>query len=621
MPRAPNRESVVESCEPTSDRRTALGGFRVSNPAGPQEGQAEPNGRRHVLAWAATFLVLAAVMANTWAYLTLSSNALDTGQWASEASLGSRWWHEGGPFRGFARWLDRQHYYPPLYFTWLAGGCTPGERPDLTALVMWSNLWIVAGLVGLTAALLRRGAGPATIALAQLLLAGAPLLNWHTKALAFECGLVGTVGLALALLAGPHGLPSRRGSAILGVVLGLGALTKWTVALYLVGPLGVALASFRRAGGTWKEGALRLGLVALVATLVAGWWFWSYLDWDLLRLTTANDPTVIEASRVSEYGQMLGMYTANLWTACGRWLSPLVLAGALLALWKRPAGTGPLAASFAGALLLLSVFRHGEARYLVPALVPLAGLAAHGFGALGRRPAIGAAFLAAGLAVAQAADATWYHRDRLQPMYSPGHYAASDPDMRMRWTSRAGWDLYEKARLLAHALALPGETLHLAVHPLNTHPALDVQLFSFLNNSQPAPHDRRWFLGYESSIYCTFLEDEAHDRIAFLAMSKTALQGDRELALALLDMAWIYVHPGGSPSHCTGLGRPDDPFLLDRLRERYRLLETVPDPQGEVWLLIRRDLLARLRGDVRVGPLPRSEAPTAPSTSAAGGGA
>ncbi|MBI4872187.1 MAG: hypothetical protein HY814_11545 [Candidatus Riflebacteria bacterium] len=556
----------------------------------------------NLAAWTLALAVLAAVLANAYAYMAESQNPLEVGAFAGAACLAKKQWLDGQ----FLGWLSQQNYYPPLYYAWLAAFAGTRARPDLASLVMWSNVLVAAGFLGLAGAMIRRGAGALATAVALCFLAGSPLVNIHTKSLQFECGVLGIVGLVLWLLAGPEGLPSRRKCALLGAVGAAGLLTKWTVGFYLIGPVLVAIVVWFRAGGTVREAFLRLTLVVVVALVLAGPWYAFVLDWDLLRQTTENDATVQAPPGLHAYLFHLSRYLDSMRHGLGAGLMPLVLLGLGLVVARHPPGTALFLSSALGAMAVLPVFRHAEPRYLVPLMPALAAGAALGFTCLrARERAVVAALVCAG-AVCQAGYSTWYHYYYLDRRTFAGHHGAADEQMRMVFASRTGWLVYNRCRMLCNVIERPGEILRWAVHPLNAHPALDVQLFGFLAHSETAHQAPEAFLGYDWAAYCHFLADDEQDRIALLIISANVFRADANHARMLTNLAWSYVDQGGAKSRCVGPAPPPDPFILDRIRERYGMLETYSDPHGEVWILIRKDLWQRTGSTYPMSPLPRA---------------
>lgn len=555
------------------------------------------------LAWLAGVLVLSALMANSYLYMDLSENPLEVGAFAGTCAIASRAWVDVG----FLEWAKGFHYYPPLYYAWLAAWMEPGERAGLAGLVMWSNVLVVLGLLGVVAAMIRSGAGAAGVASALFLLGGTPIFNIATKSLSFEIGILFATGGVLWLLSGPTGLPSRPRSALLGVIVGLGLLMKWTVVLYITGPFVVAGFLWFKAGGKLKEGALRLGLAIAMTLVVAGPWYWYCLDLDLLRQTTQNDATIPLGLGFQGYLLQYCRYLESLRIGCGIELCGVFLLGLGFGLVRRPAGTALFMSSAVVAMAILPVFLHQEHRYLVPLLPALAATAGLGFGGLHFSEAIFAAALTGLVATYQVADGTWHNYFYTPAYYRPGHQTAYDEHMRMVWPPKVAAHLFLRCKMLAHALAQQGEQLHFGVHPLNPNPGLDAQALSFYAHSDRRAFDEALFLGYDWTGYCSFLEDMEEGRLTFLIVSARSFWVEKHTAKQIVQTAWGYVDQGGQGVRCEGATPPPEPFAFDAIRKQYTILETLAVDRDEIWLMVRRDVWSRTHGQFPVSPLPKPE--------------
>ncbi|MBI4870457.1 MAG: hypothetical protein HY814_02695, partial [Candidatus Riflebacteria bacterium] len=550
--------------------------------------------RPRVALWL-VLLVLVAALANSWMYLAACSNALDSGILAGDAFEGRRLLERDG----LLAWFASHRYYPPLYFGWLALLCPAGERPSVELLVMWSDLLVVAGLLGLACALLRMGGKAEAAATAALLAVGSPIINQQLKVLQFECGLLGVVGLALWLLSGPRGLPGLFGAALLGLLGGLGLLFKWTAGLYLLGPVAVATVTWFRSGGAVGAGAARLALAAVVAALIAGPWFAFVLDWDLLATTTLNDQTPGLPQGFAAFRVQLANYAGDLPSGLGLHLSGLVAAGVAVGLLRRARGTFLFLSSAVVAIVCLACFRHWESRYLAPLIPALAAAAGAGFSTLTRPVAVAVAVVAALLSAAQVDDSTWTNLRRGSPPVTIGLHGSMDGEKRMVWTSSAVNRLHDRYKMFLGALARPGEPLDWAVHPVESHSALAVHLCEFLARTDPAPVVSWHLRGYDAPGFASFAEQLESAPVAVLFLSENLLRIDRAEALQLVRHgATVVDQATGSRS---GRVPSEDPLLLAKLRYAYWWVETVPDPEGALWVLLRKDLVERCTNLPRLG--------------------
>lgn len=155
---------------------------------------------------------------------------------------------------------------------------------------------------------------------------------------------------------------SRSRALLLGVVMGLGILSKLAFPLFLMAPLlyyGLArVRTLSHAG--------RLGLSALVALVLAGWWVLPNLG-DILQYMVHSQ------QRESETWQLrLRIYTMGI--PGSRYLLLCAGLGALLGWWRRTTSGFPLAllcASILGGTAALVFFFDSWPRYMVPCF-PLA---------------------------------------------------------------------------------------------------------------------------------------------------------------------------------------------------------------------------------------------------------
>lgn len=549
-------------------------------------------------------LIVAGATANSFEYMRRSENHLEVGEFASAACQVSRIRHESG----LLTWVKSQQYYPPGYVTWLSAPVSPGQRPSLVSLVMWSDLLVAAGALAVAAAVWRLSGSVLAVVLAMLLLHGGPLFNAHLKTLSLECGVVGATGVALWLLSGPRGLPSRRGAVALGLAGTAGLLFKWTIVLYLLGPLAVATVVWLRGGGALREALLRLALALTVAIALAGPWYALCLDWQLLHLTTGNDPTTPPGRHISTYGVRLLNYVDQLRIGSGFFLWPLLLGGLGIAALARPRGAGLMLAGSLAPFLALPLFQHAEARYLVPLLPALAAAAGLGLGSLAPRPATALTLLIAAGSIQQVWDATYYHFWHLCPRSSAGHQSVLDEQFRLLWPSKSGRLVFDKSASWRQRLGPAAGPLRLAVHPLNVHTGLDPQLMWFLANSECAGGTQQTLAGYDWTSYRQFLDDLEHDRIELLAIPEQLRTVPLDQPSAQAALAWDYVRQDGVRAPGGNAGPPADPFAIESIREKFHILERVSDPEGELWLCVNRKLWQRLGVKFMVEPVePRPE--------------
>lgn len=253
-----------------------------------------------------------------------------------------------------------EHAPSPAAHQHLPGERFPYAEPYLAMrIVRW--LTVLFGLVAVAA----------TYVIARTVWPGAPHLAWGSAAaiaflpqFLFMQGVVNNDGLvnmlaALALLAALRvalGGARRADLIALGVVLGLGLLTKLTfVALVAVGGLAVLAAAYRqRSARVLAQAALFTGLPML---LIAGWWFARnlWLNGDLLgwgRWVAATEDLRREPL-LDELPQYFVQQSQSIWGRFGwmsvplpealytllEWVSAIAAAGLILLVvrsaWRR----------------------------------------------------------------------------------------------------------------------------------------------------------------------------------------------------------------------------------------------------------------------------------------------
>jgi hypothetical protein len=253
---------------------------------------------------------------------------------------------------------------------------------------------------------------------------------------------------------------------------------------------------------------------------------------------------------------------------------------------------------------VLSLFLHAEPRYLIPLLPSLALTAGLGLGALPRpERRILLTALALGSAL-QLGYATWYHAFVPDLAFPPGRHAPYDDHMRMMWPHRTGAQAFQRCLMMCRALDRPGETQCFGIHPLVTDPGLDTSLMGYLAATSGDPPEIRRYLGYDWAHYCSFLEAVATDRLAMLILPEGVLQARVSDAKEFVGQAWTYVDQERGTSGCSEPRPPADPFVLDRLRQRFGVWLALDSNQGQIWLLLRKDLWARLGRTEPLAPIP-----------------
>lgn len=179
--------------------------------------------------------------------------------------------HGGG---GLTALLGLSPFYPPLFYILLAPLLALRAGPDTATLI---HLPFLAALLGSVFYLGRRATGRAEAGLlAAGLTAAWPHVVWLSRDVVIDFETVALTALIVALAAAAEGFSRRRLTVGLGIVFGLGLLTKWTVLFYTAGPLALlAVQAWRRApdAAARRAAADNVAWAAVAAAAVAWPWY------------------------------------------------------------------------------------------------------------------------------------------------------------------------------------------------------------------------------------------------------------------------------------------------------------------------------------------------------------
>ena len=258
-------------------------------------------------------------------------------------------------------------YYPPLYQTIVALFYAVFGRTADAAL--WANVPAIVLLLVATYGIGKTVMSPAGAAGAAVLVNFYPLMLWLSRETMMGYWLTSMVALAMWLLVA-RGLGSRNWSMAFGVVCGLGMLTKWTFALFIVLPfLWFARRNIRHAA-----------VSAFAAAIVAGYWYVPQLTLmsEFLGINTADgvgegDPNRFSFQAIAFYVRALEGYQLFL---------PLFvafLAGAFLLSRRFDPRWTPIVFWILSGWFGLMLFQNKDPRYSVPLLPAVALITAKVF--------------------------------------------------------------------------------------------------------------------------------------------------------------------------------------------------------------------------------------------------
>jgi hypothetical protein len=291
--------------------------------------------------------------------------------------------------------LERSSFYPPLA-PCAAGALAlvlPAEAAGTAALLVF----LAIGMVAVCRLGYRLGVGGAGVA-AALFFGAAPFVVYSTLLFQLDLPLAAMVALALAALVATEDF-TRLGAALaVGVVCGLGMLTKPTFALYV---LPAALVIVVRGG---RRGLPRAALAALIAAALALPWFGPRLLGLGAQVDARAFAQAAEAGHPDPFTWTgLIFYLQNLGYQLGIATTLLAAAGLVVAVTRRQ---WFLLVAALSPFLVLEVIRNKNLRYSLPILGALAVLAGLGFETLPERVRRGLAIALVVLGVVQVSAIT-----------------------------------------------------------------------------------------------------------------------------------------------------------------------------------------------------------------------
>ena len=260
--------------------------------------------------------------------------------------------------------------YPPLVH-WMIALCYgvfhPGPKVAVAANVPATVIlfWAVYGLA-------LEMAGASAARWAAILAALNPYLLWMSRETTLDYWLSAWVATALLVLLRTRGFARRSESLALGLVAGLGLLTKWLFAAFLLFPL--LYVALRERLWQKRERCVNLADMVLVAAAVASVWYLPNLS-RLPRYFLDNAATGAEEGEPPVLSLQSFIYYLRLLEGYQLFALLTVIAGiAAHQVWKRKLmrDGGFLLAASAGGWLVLTLLRTKDPRFSMPLLGPIA---------------------------------------------------------------------------------------------------------------------------------------------------------------------------------------------------------------------------------------------------------
>jgi 4-amino-4-deoxy-L-arabinose transferase-like glycosyltransferase len=260
-------------------------------------------------------------------------------------------------------------FYPPLYQSVVAAFYALfGKTIDAA---QWANLPAIALLFIATYAVGRTLLmNPLAAATAAVLVNFYPYLLWLSRETLVDYWLTAMVALAIWLLILTREFSDRTKSIAFGVICGLGMLTKWTFAFFLVLP---ALWMARK---NWRNAGIAAGTAALVAAywyIPAGQSLLTLYRINSAQSVTEGDPNRLTLQAIIFYVRAMEGYQLFLP------LFLLFIAGSILLAKNFEREWIPVVLWIIGGWLGLMFFQNKDPRYTAPLLPAVALISAQIF--------------------------------------------------------------------------------------------------------------------------------------------------------------------------------------------------------------------------------------------------
>ena len=303
----------------------------------------------------------------------------------------------------FGEIMGASAFYPPLAI------CTAGALYfafPVTTLTPQAVMLLFLGVAMFSVyGIGRTVADPTTGLLAAFFLGTAPFVVYSLLNFQLDLPLMAMVALALYALILTERFSRPGWTAALGLVWGLGLLTKPTFPVYALAPLLWTVGQAAWSGRRWRR-FVGLGLAGAIAVVVALPWYSSRLLGLPLQFMNRSFKFAEQEGHAPTLSSVaLLFYPTNFPTHFG-FLAALCFVGGLWALRRFREHRAVLWIAALAPFVLITLIRNKNPRYSLPALAAAAVVAALGARALPllvRRVAVGACVVAAALQVSMTA--------------------------------------------------------------------------------------------------------------------------------------------------------------------------------------------------------------------------
>src|SRR2546426_571335 len=289
----------------------------------------------------------------------------------------------------FAEIMGASSFYPPLAIC--AAGILYFALPVTTLTAQAAMLAFLA--VGLLAVygLGRYIADPATGVLAAFFLGTAPFVVFSLLNFQLDLPLTGMVALALYALVRAEAFSRPPWTVALGLIWGLGLLTKPTFPVYALAPVLWTVGQAARGEARWRR-FIWLGLAVVIAAVVAFPWYGPRLLGLPLQFMNRSFRNAALEGEAPTFSSVALLYYPTTFPSQFGVLAALCFLGGLWAARRFREHPAVLWLAAVTPFLVLTLIRNKDLRYSLPALsaaAVVAALGARALPAIPRRLAVG----------------------------------------------------------------------------------------------------------------------------------------------------------------------------------------------------------------------------------------
>ncbi len=258
--------------------------------------------------------------------------------------------------------------YPPLYHSVIAASYALfGKTLDAA---QWANLPAIALLLLATYAIGRSVLKPFAAATGAVIVNFCPLLLWLSRETMIDYWLTSMVALSIWALIRTNEFSDRKRAVIFGIICGLGMLTKWTFAFFVILP------------ALWfaRKNVKNAAIAASIAAVLAAYWY-AFAGRALLTLLSINAAQSVSEGDPSHFGSGSIVFYIRALEGSQLFLPLFIalLAGLILLLFNFNREWIPILLWIAGGWLGLLLFQNKDPRYTTPLLPAIALITAQVF--------------------------------------------------------------------------------------------------------------------------------------------------------------------------------------------------------------------------------------------------